>query len=139
MLYLEHSAGTGNMHTRCINSRQGWHMNSAMLTRRLCGLFLVLGLLTGCASEFVTFHSMSGNPTLIARRGYTPDGCTEKIKEDAIRMGVTLRYIHVRGNFPGRSLLWPFEPGYACEAGIGTEQPPVGTYPMQKELISKGS
>lgn len=102
-------------------------------------LVVLLGLMTGCASEFVMFHNTSGAPTLIARRAYTSDGCVTKVKEDAIRLGVTFRYIHVRGNFVGRSLLWPFEPGYACEAAIGTEQLPIGTYPNGRDVILRGS
>ena len=85
------------------------------------------------------FSNPSGAPTLIARRAYTSDGCVTKVKEDAVRLGVTFRYIHVRGNFAGRSLLWPFEPGYACEAAIGPEQLPIGTYPNGRDLILKGS
>ena len=54
-------------------------------------------------------------------------------------MGVTLRYIHIRGSMVGRSLLWPFEPGYACEAAIGPEQNPSGSYPMAALLPLRGS
>jgi len=54
-------------------------------------------------------------------------------------MGVTLRYIHIRGSMVGRSLLWPFEPGYACEAAIGPEQNPSGSYPMTARLPLHGS
>jgi hypothetical protein len=36
-------------------------------------------------------------------------------------------------------LLWPLHPGYACEAAIGPEQPPIGTYPIGRDLILKGS
>ncbi|MDH4097005.1 MAG: hypothetical protein OEY21_01100 [Nitrospira sp.] len=56
-----------------------------------------------------------------------------------MRLGVTFRYVHVRGNFAGRSLLWPLNPGYACEAAIGPEQLPIGAYPMGKDLLLKGS
>jgi len=41
---------------------------------------------------------------------------------------VTFRFVHVRGTTFGRSLLWPFEPGYACEAAIGPESHPYGIY-----------
>ena len=56
-----------------------------------------------------------------------------------MRLGVTLRYIHVRGNVEGRSLLWPLDPGYACEAAIGQEHQPIGAYPMGTDLLLKGS
>lgn len=105
----------------------------------MCWLFLAMGLLTGCANEYVMFHSESGSPLLIARRAYSAEACTQKIKEDAVRLGVAFRYIHLRGNLAGRSLLWPFEPGYACEAAIGPEQPPIGAYPNGKNLLMKGS
>ncbi len=105
---------------------------------RLSGAICVLLGITGCASEFTVFNA-SGDPLLISRRGYTPDECTEKVKDDAARLGVTLRYVHIRGNTVGRSLLWPFEPGYACEAAIGPEQRPTGTYPGGFHTISRGS
>jgi hypothetical protein len=107
--------------------------------RRLCGLALLLGLLTGCAKEFVVFHSASGTPLLISRRAYTSEACTERIKEDAVRLGVSFRYIHIRGNTVGRSLLWPFEAGYACEAAIGPEQLPTGAYTNGQEVFLRGS
>ncbi|TKS58942.1 MAG: hypothetical protein EWM72_02594 [Nitrospira sp.] len=53
-------------------------------------------------------------------------------------MGVTFRYIHVRGSVVGRSLLWPFEPGYACEAAIGPAQHPTGVYPIGTQLVPHG-
>ncbi|MCP9470079.1 MAG: hypothetical protein NNA31_08800 [Nitrospira sp.] len=102
-------------------------------------LLLAVALLQGCAGEFVMFHSESGSPILIARRAYSADTCVQKVKEDAARLGVTFRYIHMRGNFTGRSLLWPLEPGYACEAAIGPEQPPIGAYPNGASLLMKGS
>ena len=105
-------------------------MGLSGLMRQVSGLLLVLGLLTGCADEFVILHNTSGDPILIARRAYTSEGCIEKVKEDAAHMGVTFRYIHVRGSVVGRSLLWPFEPGYACEASIGPEQHPTGIFPV---------
>jgi hypothetical protein len=102
------------------------------------GLFVSLWLMTGCAEEFASFHSGSGEPILIARRAYTSEACAETLKADAARLGVTFRYIHVRGNFAGRSLLWPFERGYACEAAIGPEQLPMGTYPNGREFVLRG-
>lgn len=82
--------------------------------------------------------STSSQPLLISRRGHSPDECTDKVKDDAARLGVTLRYIHIRGTTVGRSLLWPFEPGYACEAAIGPEQGPIGTYPSSLRGFSRG-
>ena len=105
---------------------------------RLTGIMCVVCSVTGCANEFSVF-SASGEPLLISRRGYTPDECTGKVKDDAARLGVTLRYVHIRGNTLGRSLLWPFEPGYACEAAIGPEQGPIGTYPRGSHVIFRGS
>ena len=108
---------------------------NTMIRPIVFGLFASLGLMTGCAEEFALFHSTSGDPILMARRAYTSDACAEILKADAVRLGVTLRYIHVRGNFFGRSLLWPFERGYACEAAIGPEQLPAGVYPHGRELV----
>ena len=104
----------------------------------VAGLFVVLGLMAGCAEEFALFHSGSGDPILIARRAYTSETCAETLKADAARLGATLRYVHVRGNVAGRSLLWPFEQGFACEAALGPEQSPSGAYPNGRKLIFKG-
>ena len=114
-------------------------MNRQSAIRWIPCLCVALGLVTGCAEEFVVLHSLSGNPLLISRRDYTSDDCIAKVKEDAVRLGVTFRYVHVRGNFEGRSLLWPLDPGYVCEAAIGQEQRPIGAYPMGKDLPLKGS
>jgi hypothetical protein len=114
-------------------------MNSRMSIRGIICLCLMLGLMTGCAEEFVVFHSASGDPLLISRRAFTSEECIEKVKEDAVRLGVTFRHVHIRGNVAGRSLLWPLHPGYACEAAIGSEQPPAGAYPMRTDLLLKGS
>ena len=113
-------------------------MSRRRMLGRLGGILCVLLLVTGCASEFSVL-SASGEPLLISRRGYSPGECTEKVKDDAARMGITLRYIHIRGSAVGRSLLWPFESGYACEAGIGPEQGPIGTYPSNLRSLSRGS
>jgi hypothetical protein len=113
-------------------------MNRKRVLVRLTGIVCVLLSVAGCANEFSVL-SASGEPLLISRRGYSPSECTEKVKADATRMGVTLRYIHIRGSAVGRSLLWPFEPGYACEAGIGPEQGPIGTYPSNLRILSRGS
>lgn len=113
-------------------------MNRKRVPGRLTGIVCVLLSVTGCASEFSVL-SASGEPIMIARRGDSPSECAEKVKDDAARMGVTLRYIHIRGSAVGRSLLWPFESGYACEAGIGPEQGPIGTYPSNLRILSRGS
>lgn len=76
---------------------------------------------------------------MISRRGYSMQDCTEKVKDEAARIGMTLRYIHVRGNLVGRSLLWPFQPGYACEAAFGPEQSPIGIYPGTLPIGFRGS
>lgn len=114
-------------------------MVSLISMRWITPLGLMLGLMTGCAEEFVVFHSVSGNPMLISRRAYTSEECIAKVKEDAARLGVTFRHVHIRGNVAGRSLLWPLHPGFACEAAIGSEQPPVGAYPIREDLLLKGS
>lgn len=85
-------------------------------------------LFTGCAEPFTVFHSRTGEPILIGRRAYSYDGCLSAMREESDRLGVTFRYVQVRGSLAGRSLLWPFEPGYACEAAIGPERPPTGIY-----------
>lgn len=113
-------------------------MSRKRVLGRLGGILCVLLSVTGCASEF-SMLSASGEPLLISRRGYSPGECTEKVKDDAARMGLTLRYIHIRGTTVGRSLLWPFEAGYACEAAIGPEQGPIGTYPSNLRILSRGS
>ncbi|MBS0151532.1 MAG: hypothetical protein JSR31_11375 [Nitrospira sp.] len=105
---------------------------------RLIGLLCLLLGLNGCINEFSVLSS-SGSPLLISRRGYSAQECTEKVKDEAARMGMTLRYIHIRGSVVDRSLLWPFQPGYACEAAFGPEQPPIGTYPTAMPSGSRGS
>lgn len=103
------------------------------------GFALALALITGCADEFIVFHSLSGDPLLISRRAYTNEGCISKVQEDATRLGVTYRYIHVRGSVAGRSLLWPLEPGYACEGAIGPEERASGAYPIEAQTFPQGS
>lgn len=105
---------------------------------RLAGILYLLSGIAGCASEF-SMLSASGNPLLLSRRGYTAQECTEKVKDEALRMGATLRYIHIRGNTIDRSLLWPFQPGYACEAALGPEQAPIGSYPNSPVISLRGS
>jgi hypothetical protein len=83
---------------------------------------------SGCAEPWAMFHTQTGDQIVISRRSYTYDGCLATMQEEANRLGVTFRYVHVRGTTFGRSLLWPFEPGYACEAAIGPEGHPYGIY-----------
>jgi hypothetical protein len=105
---------------------------------QLSGLLCLLLGLTGCINEFSVL-SGSGAPLMISRRGYSVQDCTDKVKDEAARMGATLRYIHIRGNVVGRSLLWPFQPGYACEAAFGPEQAPIGIYPEPLPIDFRGS
>jgi hypothetical protein len=107
-------------------------------TIRFTGLLCLLFGLSGCINEYSVL-SGSGSPLLISRRGYSAQDCTERVKDEAARMGMTLRYIHIRGSVVGRSLLWPFQPGYACEGAFGPEQPPIGTYPESLPSGSRGS
>jgi hypothetical protein len=88
-------------------------------------------LLGGCAEEFIVYHSQTGAPLIISRRAFSPEGCVDEVKADAARLEVSFRHVHVRGSTVGRSLLWPFEPGYACEAAIGPEELPSGAYLIQ--------
>lgn|SRR5512146_161778 len=102
-------------------------------------LCLIVGvLLVGCAEPFTVFHSQTGDPILVGRRAYSYDGCLSTMHEEADRLGVTYRYVHIRGSVFGRSLLWPFEPGYACEAAVGPERPPNGIYPNVPPLSPQG-
>ena len=100
---------------------------------------MVLLLVSGCASEYIVLHSVTGEPLIISRRASSATACIMKIKRDASDLGVTFRYIDMRGTTFGRSLLWPFEQGYACEAGIGPEERPSGTYPIEAYLRPQGS
>lgn len=107
--------------------------------RRIGILGLGLLLFTGCAKEFMVLHSQTGEVLIIARRSHTMDSCVAKLQEDANQMGVTFRYVHVRGATVGRSLLWPFEPGYACEGAIGPGQRPSGSYPLDLRILTQPS
>jgi hypothetical protein len=98
------------------------------MRKNLFLLLVPLFVLTGCAESFTVFHSQTGEPTILGRRAYTYEGCLSTMREEAERLGLTFRYVQVRGSWEGRSLLWPFEPGYACEAAIGPEQLPSGIY-----------
>lgn len=92
-------------------------------------------LAAGCADEYVTFHGATGEPLLLTRRGYSNEECFQRIQQDANQLGVTLRYIHVKGSTVGQSLLWPFEPGYACEAAIGPTDIRRGIYPREEDDV----
>ena len=107
------------------------------MTRGLL-LIIILVLLAGCAESYTVFHSQTGNPIILGRRAYSYDGCLATMREEAIRLGVSLSRVQVRGSWEGRSLLWPFEPGYACEGTIGTEGLPHGIYPNVPPLLPQG-
>lgn len=101
-------------------------------------LAIVLLVLAGCAEPYTVFHSKTGDPILIGRRAFSYNGCIETMQEEAARLGVTFRFVQVKGSTVGRSLLWPFEPGYACEGAIGPERPPHGAYPNVPPLAPQG-
>jgi hypothetical protein len=106
------------------------------MTRGL--LLLLVLLLTGCAESYTVFHSQTGQPILLGRRAYTYQGCLSTMREEAARLGVSLSMVQVRGSWTGRSLLWPFEPGYACDGTIGPERLPRGIYPGVPPLSPQG-
>jgi hypothetical protein len=101
-------------------------------------LTILLLSLSGCAEPYTVFHSKTGDPILLGRRAFTYSGCLETMREEAARLGVTFRTVQVKGTMVGRSLLWPFEPGYACEAAIGPEALPNGAYPNVPPLTPQG-
>jgi hypothetical protein len=101
-------------------------------------LLIMIVLLTGCAEPFTIFHSQTGEPILLGRRSYTYEGCLSTMREEAARLGVSLSTVQVRGSWEGRSLLWPFEPGYACEGAIGPERLPHGIYLNVPPLSPQG-
>jgi len=98
------------------------------MSSRIVLLFMTSILLAGCAESFTVFHSQTGEPIILGRRASSYEDCLSTMREEADRMGVTFRYVHVRGTTFGRSLLWPFEKGYACEAAVGPEGRPNGIY-----------
>lgn len=114
-------------------------IGSRLRMKTFCSLWIALGLLTGCAEEFMVLHSQTGELLIISRRSHSVEGCVGKLRQEAARMGATFRYVHVRGTLAGRSLLWPFEPGYACEAALGPEQRPSGTYPFDPNISTRRS
>ena len=97
------------------------------MTGRLAILLSCL-VLTGCAESFTVFDTQTGEPILLGRRSHSYEDCISAIREEASQLGMTLRYVHVRGSTIGRSLLWPFEAGYACEAAAGRPIHPNGIY-----------
>ena len=101
-------------------------------------LLIMILLLAGCAEPYTVFHSQTGEPIILGRRSYTYEGCLSTMREEAARLGVTFRTIQVKGSWEGRSLLWPFEPGYACEGAIGPERLPNGIYLNVPPLAPQG-
>jgi len=109
-----------------------------MTCRSVLLILLTTISFVGCAESFTVFHSKTGEPILLGRRSYSYDGCLSTMREEADRLGVSFRYVHVRGSVEGRSLLWPFEPGFACEGAIGPERPPNGIYLNVSPLAPQG-
>jgi hypothetical protein len=98
-------------------------------------LLIMILLLAGCAEPYTVFHNQTGKPIILGRRAYTYEGCLSTMREEAARLGVTFRTIQVKGSWEGRSLLWPFEPGYACEGLL--ERLPQGIYLNVPPLTSR--
>lgn len=97
------------------------------------GLLMVWVLVAaGCADEYIAYHKSTGEPLILTRRAYTKEACLQQIQQDSDELGVTLRYMHVKGSRFGQSLLWPFEPGYYCEAAIGPPDIRRGVYPREE-------
>lgn len=94
-------------------------------------ILIGLLLMVGCASEYNSFHNQTGDLILLTRRAYSAESCIQQIREEGQRLGVSFRYVHVKGSDAGLSLLWPVEGGYACEAAIGPEDRPRGIYPRE--------
>ena len=101
-------------------------------------VFIMILLLAGCAESYTVFHSQLGNPIILGRRAYSYEDCLSTVREEAARLGVSLSTVQVKGSWQGRSLLWPFEPGYACEGTIGPERFPNGIYPNVPPLSPQG-
>jgi len=101
-------------------------------------LLIMILFLAGCADSYTVFHNQTGQPIILGRRAYSYEGCLSTMREEAARLAVTFRTIQVRGSWEGRSLLWPFEPGYACEGTIGPERHPRGIYPNVPPLSPQG-
>ena len=101
-------------------------------------LLIVILLMAGCAEPYTVFHNQTGNQIILGRRAYSYDGCLSTMREESARLGVSLSRVQVRGSWQGRSLLWPFEPGYACEGTIGPVRLPHGIYPNVPPLSPQG-
>ena len=101
-------------------------------------ILLMILLLAGCAESYTVFHTQTGQPIILGRRAYTHEGCLSTMREEAVRLGVSLGTVQVKGSWEGRSLLWPFEPGYACEGAIGPQRLPRGAYPNVPPLSPQG-
>lgn len=99
---------------------------------------MVIMLLAGCAPSYTVFHSETGKPIMLTRRAYSYEGCFSIMREESARLGVSLSTVQVKGSWQGQSLLWPFEPGYYCEAAIGPERLPSGIYPNVPPLSPQG-
>jgi len=106
------------------------------MTRGL--MLIMILLLAGCAEPYTVFHNQTGNPIILGRRAYSYEGCFSTMREEAARLGVSLSTVQVKGSWEGRSLLWPFEPGYACEGVIGPERLPHGIYLNVPPLSPQG-
>ncbi len=106
------------------------------MTRSL--LLIMILFLAGCAEPYTVFHNQTGQPIILGRRAYSYEGCFSTMREEAARLGVTLSTVQVKGSWEGRSLLWPFEPGYAGEGAIGPERLPHGIYPNVPPLSPQG-
>ena len=101
-------------------------------------VLIMMLLLAGCAESYTVFHNQTGEPIILGRRAYSYEGCLSTIREEAARLGISLSMVQVKGSWEGRSLLWPFEPGYACEGAIGPERLPHGIYPNVPPLSPQG-
>jgi hypothetical protein len=106
------------------------------MTRSL--MLMMTLLLAGCAEPYTVFHNQTGQPIILGRRAYSYAGCLSTMREEAARLGVSLSTVQVKGSWQGGSLLWPFEPGYACEGAIGPERLPRGIYPNVPPLSPQG-
>jgi hypothetical protein len=102
-------------------------------------MIMVIVLLAGCcAQSYTVFHSQTGKPIMLTRRAYSYEGCFSTMREESARLGISLSTVQVKGSWQGQSLLWPFEPGYYCEAAIGPERLPNGIYPDVPPLSPQG-
>jgi len=101
-------------------------------------IVIMILIMEGCAESYTVFHSETNDPIILGRRAYSYNGCISTVQEEAARLGVSLSAIQVRGSWQGRSLLWPFEPGYACEGAVGPARLPHGIYPNVPPLSPQG-